>query len=488
MGLSIFKIILICATFFSCSMGIEEFKVVDVHLDDDVEIIFNYQPRGSTVLEALKIFEDDELISGDLKILDTKIIFSPNKPFRECSNIVIEIDKTVESIDGMQPNSIYRMEYTRKIDTVKPKVVLFTEPKTTEDSMLIQFNKKIDVKSFDAAFSLKPTVRYIISYLDDSTAEIVFMNKLKTNTRYEIKIAKSLQDGKYNFMENDYYATFTLVKELIYPEITGYRYTDENKTILLEQNVLYTEWSFNEKLFFESNVPLDMETLQSKIAIYPSVDYDLVYDKYTKDSFSILLKNIPFGKEYKVILKRGIASQEGNCSEKELCYKLITNNPKEKPPKILVGILDFFNGEYFIVGEESIYSQLNLNIFDFPIVFENEQKKIDFYLLVSISDFAETIELLSVFKSLDIDVSNGCLSLEIESIQLVDSVSDGIAEIFEKYILQNDISNYTIIQSRLLIQNKAERGILTFSVDSCMQDTLGNTLEEDWVIPINKGF
>ena len=173
---------------------------------------------------------------------------------------------------------------------------------------------------------------------------------------------------------------------------------------------------------------------------------------------------------------------------KELIYQFFTDNKKEKRPEVVVGILDFGTGDYFTVCKDTSYSQLNLDIEDFPPVSDVEYKEIKFYLLVSISDYADAIELLSVFKSFNIEVSNNCVSLDIDSVNIVNSVNAEIMTFFEKFIFQNCVTKYKIIEAQLLIQNKSKKGLITFSVDSTLIDSLGNVLADDWVVPINKGF
>lgn len=488
---------LIVSLFFvSCAqLQFPEFTVESCDFNEDsVCLSFSAEPNQYTIIKSFSLKEDSKDTTGTFNFEGTKVTYFPDNGIQSDYIYDLTITTDAEDLHGNSLQLRYETTYTTRPNYERPYVVSVT-PKNEEDlqtqvnEIVFEFSKPVDVNSFKTAFSISPSVNYIVTTQKEDAVVIVTPTELfKKNSRYEIKLSTKLSDKNHNYLLNPFSSTFTNFTDEKMPEHTLF-YNDGTQNVLLTTQNLNSNLNNNVELTLEFDEQVDINYIVSYIEIQPNLSITVTPDKISKKSAKITFSDdIVWGQEYSLIILKGIKDLCGNETKQDYNYKLNFNNEKNRPVTLAKACINLRDGKTSY-DELKNYESLTFDVSNFNTTGTPVQTEI--YAIFNISSDATTISDLSVMDAFSTTYTNACFnSITAKTVSILTenqvSLNTQLKNVYDSITL--DGGKLCVVKVGIEINNSgnATKGVLTISFDKGIKDDLGNVMQTECEYHINK--
>lgn len=488
-------IILLTALLFSCAqLQFPEFTVDSCDFsEENVTITFSAQPNEYTFIKAFSIKEDSTDITGTFTFDDCKVIFYPDNGIRPDYLYDITISTDAEDVNGNSLARRYETSYTTREGFERPYIKSVTPQNDTDSitqihEIIFEFSKPVDVNTFRNAFSINPSVDYIITTENDDTViKVSPVELLKKNTRYEITISTKLADKNRNFLLNEFKTTFINNNDTQIPEYSLYWNDGTQDNILTSQNA--NSIPNDVELTIEFDEPIDINYVMSYIEIQPSLSITVTPDKIAKETAKITFSDdVEWGQHYTLKILKGLKDLCGNEIKTDQSFEIVFDSEKHRPVTLEKAFINLFNASAY--DEIANYTTLTFPTESFPTT--NAPISTAIYAVFNISEEAANISALSVMNAFSTTFTNSCFnSITAKTVAVLTET-----QVNSDTLLKNAYDTITItnggklcvvkIGIEVINSGSAAPGMLTIDFDKGIKDSLGNVLKTDCEYHINK--
>ena len=489
--------IIITALFIiSCAeVQFQEFKVEECNItSESVEVVFSNNPNQYLFVKSFSMKEDSIDVTGVFVFDNKKAFFYPDDGIKDKYFYEITITTSAEDVEGNSLAKDYRTTYTTRTEFERPRIIQVTpghETKSDEDitEISIAFSESIDDISFRNSLSFSPSFDYTYFWENDnSVVHISPLSKLNRETRYEIKLSTKLMDENRNTLLNEFRSTFFNYVDTSVPTFS-LTYDDGTSRVLTNDGI-NENIKADAKFKITFSEPINIEYISSYIEIYPALSLTIKPDKNTNKQAAIeFLNDVQWGNRYRLTILHGLKDFANNEIKTDYCYDLIFNHEDNRPVKIKEVLIDLQN------PDNNYYELTNFGYLSFePLYYSTSDPTpvpTNLYFIFDISKNAKSVENFSIMRNFSVDYSNACFeSLTVKSVNILSET-----KINADLKLKGAFDSITDIEGQLCVlsigleivnSTTTNVGILKFSMDKKIEDSLGNIMLDDYSCQVNK--
>ncbi len=278
---------------------------------------------------SISITDDCKDIAGNKLITKTSVFFTAGDEF------------TRPTITDLRTNPLSAPDADNNFNWAANDSYRTWEGVEKNATLTFTFSEAIDRESFRNAFKLFPDIDKNVIWSSDTTCSVTFVDELKPNETYELRILKSLKDTAGNEMSNDFIIFFKVNgSDSTIPEITSITLRETNSTLiadLLQDEIveagIETATDNKYKINLQFNVDMDPVEVHNNITInwvygeQPELSGAIkYYDWIDSRQLAVTLSSIEGANLYKFTLiggENGIMSGDGVSLTKDLTYYFI---------------------------------------------------------------------------------------------------------------------------------------------------------------------
>lgn len=475
-------------------------EIIEVHTGSYITVVFSQRPAKDSVERAFKITENGNEKSGRLSFNDERVIFYPDLPFRTDAEYILTVTTAAETDKGLSLAQTYVKKFTGKPEHIAPRVVsvLPADNQVIDDSytsLTIHFSEAVDTVSCIKALSFEPSFKWVSSFSPDKKSiTVIFSEQLLRGKRYKMTVSTELQDIYGNALINPYISSFYYGNDISPPD---YTVSFQNAALVqeyLSENTQTHNVPLNARLSITCNEKINTDTVQNLISFTPPLQAAITVDTENANSIFIDLKDkAQWNTPYTMRIKKGISDVYGNILQEDRYFRFICDSEKNRPVKIIAGFFEIFvdktgTERFLSIKEEEPYQSFLLKVEDFPTTATGNEKDAVLYYVVDHSAESHAILLLSAMESIRISATNACISITQKNIgihEITDSEVQDIKPFIDAFPPGTIGGKLSVIKISTEIRNKTPAGTVTFSIQK-LRDDLGNLMQKDWIIPLNK--
>jgi hypothetical protein len=247
--------------------------------------------------------------------------------------------------------------------------------------------------------------------------------------------------------------------------------------------------SLNEDIPSDSNIKIAfnkkvaIESLAGFISISPALGYTVTPDIASRDQGIISFPQRPdWGKLYTMTIRKGITDTLGNKTEEDIEFPLMFNHGKFRPPIFAWGGLKNQNAMERI-SSDTDFSTINFDPVHFP---ERIPKPIDIYLVFRITVDANSLSLASAMQEISISATNGCADISIRTMRLLTDAEYALSDIYDSAVITGNGEKLCAVKIGVEFENTKQLGLIIFSINKELSDSLGNTMTGNITLTYNK--
>ena len=429
---------------------------------DAVVIDFSGDMEKSKTENAFSLCRNGRKVSGRFSWKSKSLFFIPAGGFTPESSYELSVSRNAEDRYGNSLSEKFVFAFTTSAETDEPRIIS-TTPADNEiiesDSPVITFvfSEKIKEESFYSAFSITPDVKGFISFSNSGEeASFTPVETLQPGRYYKVEISDSLKDLSGNNLKNNYNFSFTTEESLPFTvkwfgNTEGSEYYD-TADIPVNNGVSCRELFL---LLFEGCVPDSIKL--NPVTVEPYSPYSFRWDNNFSECIITFSDILEFENIYEITIDKKT-------------YRLMTDDPSSRPP-VLSGIT--FCGDSI----NPVFEKLTLNSAISFLSSDNAFFDLYFHLAEGavLSDY-------TIFNSVDFLTVNGDLS--VEQRRIINPALEALPPPIPGIPLLPGISEY-IVRIECTISAGINPSVFRIAVDSALEDSFGNTLEDDEVIQVN---
>ncbi|MBE6355022.1 Ig-like domain-containing protein [Treponema sp.] len=498
-----FSIILASTIFLnSCSQFlIPELKIESYEYDTQkITIKFSSKPNPTSVHKSFNLKEDKDSINGVFEFNNNAVYYYPDNGIKNNYDYELSISTSCETDTGISIANTFIWNFSTRTETTPPYITNISpsdeqEISNTLQSIRIDFSETIDESSFEKAFSITPSIEYILEYSEDKNwVKIIPLEEFSKNKDYKIKISTDLMDQSRNKMLNDFNSIFSLQKDYLPPQITSYIYNlNDFRTDIASQNTI-DSLPTDSILRLNFSKPMNFTSINSMVSFNQNISYTIKKDELESKWFEIKFNSLKWNSSCTFSLSKDLTDEYLNKIENEISYTLIFNNESCRPPEFLKAYLqtgDWKNNAVTAESYQTINAETNFHylVLDPNIFKAASDVKTEMYLIFT-SSKAEAnsgINLFSFMDKFSISCTNSCLNIIIKKLQIDNEALSKypLNQIINNDPLTSDL-NITVIHCDLEITNTANNGIIQFNIEPGFMDSLGNKSVTNYSYKYNK--
>lgn len=384
--LKLYNLILVNLLLFtSCSVVSFEELIIESNLSKNslyfnnefFQIKFSIPINENCIEEIISIKENNSTIKYTIEWNGSTLLLKPISEWKQGAYYSVNINGTAKTKD----NKNYELSKNFSFyygQAEEPFILLnYTTPNSTSKKLVLNFNKAVNIQSFEEKFSLSPFIRTKKNYTNNNKRiEIIPENDWTVNTVFNFSIKELLSETNDILLTsytNDFLANIDLnapklisIKPAIINNIKSNEYT------LLENNFNINEKtieniSINNSLSFTFNKEMDLNSFETNFSISPKTPGRFYKDKETiifipDDYFQI--KN-----EYTIKIDENLCDKNGLKIFSKLQYTFEVENDFLSIEKININDssdIQFYNKIENFTNDENIQK---INISDLSKTF-----------------------------------------------------------------------------------------------------------------------
>jgi hypothetical protein len=450
---------------------------------------FSTAPKEESVLRAFSMTEDGTRLEGRFVFMGEETQFYPVNGIREGRIYKVSLSVTAEDPRGNSLEEEYHREFFTGAEGEAPAVlsvlpadgsVLAEAP----EEIRLRFSEPVDPLSFEEALRISPSPSYVIQWAGDREAIIRPVKPLDMGKRYTVSLSTALTDLSRNGMLLPFTSSFFLGDDRSAPEpclewlkagAGGPLFRDQPNTGLPPDAEFAISFSRD----------LAIESLGAYIETRPSLGLSINPEGDSRSRARISLTRRPgWGESCTLIVRRGIGAAGSLETAEDLFFPLVFDAPQFRPPRFLGGFFDE-KTKLKKLSEETDFDSLSLDPVIFPPV-TGGTAATELCLVFAVSREAASIAPASAMEAFSVLPSNGCVSVSIKKLQILDEASYRAGGFNDNALEGGEGEKLCALVYGLEIENTQRQGLIVFSIRSSLKDLLGNSLGRDINITWNK--
>jgi hypothetical protein len=476
-----------CLTLSGCpNWLLPPLQVLSCSLDDEeVRVVFSAPPTEISIHRAFSMTEDGETLEGRFSFEEEELRFHPVNGIREDREYTVTIGIVAEDRRGNSLETEYRRDFSTKAEREAPRITAIIpadESTLTEDPAEIRlyFSEAVDPPSFEEALRISPAFPYVIRWEADYRELIIRpLRPLSFGKRYTISISAALRDRSRNNMILPFTSSFLLGDGRLLPRLELGR---TGAAEPLEPGTANRGLPADTELYISFDRDVEIESLAGFIEIQPSLGINIKTGGDSHSGARICFTRKPeWGEAYTLIIRKGIAALQGGETAEDLSYPLVFDAPEYMPPDFVQG---FFKDTGHVLSADTDFGYLDLDIGEFPPT--SAVVPADLCLVFVIAEAASSLSLSSAMTAFSINSSNNCVHFSIKTIRILDEAAYRSSVFNDSSLKAEAGGKLCALIYGLEVENTGENGLIVFSIDSSLTDSLGNSLGKDITITWNK--
>lgn len=319
--LKLFNIFFSTFIFTSCLLSFQ-----NIEISSNITPVFNYESvilttnipiDPNSLSQLISIREEELLIDIKIQSENNRIIITPTDNWKIGKNYRFQFAGSVKTIDGRFYNINFTEYFVYKDGTNFFVMDNITLPETTEDSIVIAFNKPIDLFSFEKNFSISPYIEIQKQLSEDKKTVTLHPSKQwNYNTVYSCKLKELKSEDNY-FLVRSINELFSIT-DCTVPELCEiqkcrilnlhskeFQYFPVNVKDQMLDNILPED-----SLVFNFNTKIKLDSFKSNFSINPSVAGQFIEN----DNSIIFIPKINFNtnEEYLITLGKNTKAENNN--------------------------------------------------------------------------------------------------------------------------------------------------------------------------------
>jgi hypothetical protein len=461
-------------------------EVVSLSTDGEVRIVFSAQPSDTSIKQAFSMSEDGKQLSGSFGFQDQTVIFRPVNGLRDYCEYKISISTVAEDTKGNSLLHDFEHVFYTKQDLETPAVISVTP--ADESSLALQphfigigFSEPVDRDSFARALNISPAFAHVLNWNAGSSAvEIIPVKPLSEGSRYTLTISTELRDLRNNHLLNPFTSTFLYGLDKNKPVISLGWETEAGLSGVLTAAVPNGNIPSDCELVLTFDKRIAIDSIAGYIDISPSISRTVIPDLVNRNTARVIFNNTPeWNKPYTIKIKQGITDTFGNKTDTDTDYVIVCNHEKDRPVTFLGGALNIIS-EWKKIDRSTDYSELTLNVVDFPI--STDKTTVMLYAF-RISSEADALSLISAMQAVSISTGNSCAYISIRTMRIMTQAEYVASPL---YAMVDNTGKICALEIGLEIENSDNSGLITFTIREGIADSLLNTMIETQLFTLNK--
>ena len=447
------KIFLFAFLFAACGFmeeyaDMKEPEVADcTYSEDCIQIVFSKDMEKGLTEQAFSCLCNQELAFGTFVWQGKKMCFYPQGGIREKSRYNVEISTRAEDRNGNSLKEVFSYIFA----TIEKEEKFFVQKMNISEGDIVSglmqpieitFSSSVDQGSFYRGFEISPRIHGSSSFKDNGKIAVFTpLERLDWNSTYTVTLGKSMTDQYGNQLKADFVVKFATPRE---PQGKLEKVCLGDGTELISGPAVNRGIEKDVSLVLTYSGAADSKTIRTPVSISPAQDFTAQWNSdYTQCTITFK-KNLP----YKTLLEVSV--------EKDKRYLLYVDGESSRP--LEVQEVKFYR-DYTSATEEVLE-------YGCGIVFETGEAAC-FEFLLSAGTNAEILAA-DAYGAVDVAVTRGNLVIELERLE-TGQIEPGV--LFIRVFCSITAGN---AQTPVII-----------SASSTLRDSLGNTLEKDYVLRIN---
>ena len=452
----------------------------------------------TSLIRAVSLSEDGQTIACTYEFEGNIARIFPENGIRDNYDYILIISTLAENKRGCSLNKNFVYSISRRKESEKPEIVSVTpgndsKVQTELNEIVIDFNEGINRESFERSFSIEPSVKYVVDFIDDNKTVIVYpVEALTVNQEYKIRISKNLEDLCRNTLADDYSSMFYYKFDNAKPDLEVTAETNDEVLILSEVQE-NKNLCLDTEFYLRFSKEMKLSNAASFITIIPPLSYSIIKDDYESKFLNLKCSGVEWGKTYSLLINEGFTDTSGNKVNNKRSYRLTFDNEKNRPVTFLEGyfqIDEFIENvpeisKFKIINEATNYGNLVFKPVVYPV---SEEKNCCVYLVFGCSKESDGIDLFSILDAVQINATNSCCSFDIRTMHVLSDEEieeEGLRNIFSEKLCTTQ-EKISVVKVLLQLQNSSNEGTVNLILESKIRDTLGNSMLKDKKFIFNK--
>jgi hypothetical protein len=452
-----------------------------------VRVVFSAPPSEISIHKAFSMAEDGQALEGRFVFEGENLRFHPLNGIRENREYTVIIGVIAEDKWGNSLANEYRRDFFTGTEREAPAVeavvpadgAVLTE---TPAEIRFYFSEPVDPPSLEEALTISPAFPYALQWEADYRELLIRpLKPLDYGNRYRISISTALRDRSRNGMILPFEGSFLLEGGRLTPRFE-LEWSGAAGGGPLSPGVENRGLGTDAELRVTFDTEVETETLAGFVEIQPSLGITIKTEGDSRSGAGIRFSRRPeWGETYTLIVRKGIPAIRGGKTGEDLAYPLVFDAPESRPPEFLRG---FFRDLNQVLAPDTDFAYLNLDVGEFPPT--QTAVEADLCLVFTIPEAASSFSLSSAMTAFSISPSNGCAYFSIKTLRVLDEAAYRSSGFNDPALEAGAGKKLCALIYGLEVENTETRGLIVFSIDSSLEDSLGNQLGEDIKITWNK--
>lgn len=396
--------------------------------------------------QAVSLSFEDIQVEGRFSWSNNKMQFYPHEGIIDKGLYILKIKSSAEDKYG---NSLIRdqsWQFNTREDSISPEIISVLPADQSEIGNLRQaisyiFSESIDPMTFRNSLDINPSLEYYIDWSEkDYTLQIHPLKNYSEGDEYKFSVKTQLQDLAGNKLEQEHNTHYKILSK---DDLLLKSLVIESRSVELECSGINEKFEKNDVLHGRFNRSLNSDEIYGLVSIQPDVSFNMEWD----------IENIGFTLYFTEALKYG-ESYDLNILDQK--YTVFCNGVESIP--ITIEALSFS-------PEEGVEPLKLLSLDGSLSAYDSETASLEF--TVNHSPLAD-INLSSFMTALSVESS--VLSFNFISLELK----------------AGTIPGQSLIKIQVKIADSAIPGIVRFSLENTVHDSLDNSLKETWALTVNQ--
>jgi len=462
-----------------------------------VGVEFSREADRPSSESAFSLSVDGEAVLGAFSWLGARMGFTPYAPLRDGADYELRVGTGAMDQAGVSLERAFEARFSTKAERSRPRFVSSDPPDGGRmvgelGTLTLEFDEAIDPIGFRSSLSIAPRARGSWRLVEGGRRiEFRPTEPWARSVDYTCEADAGLRDEEGNEIGRSVVVRFVAGLEGVAPEVTAAAAVDAEGEVvaLLEADeaedgayTLNRGWESRWRLRMDFSEPVELAGLASALACdsgpKPLIETIGAYSASVLWRFD---EPPEWNGVFTLRVESGVEDQDGDSSDSDIVYRIVADGPGSRPPRFVGLRLPLAPGaeaadrELAAFALDEPFSTLAIAGGDgrYPIGVPTGTS-IELYL-----ELAEgaSIDLLSTMGAFSFSATNG--SLEFDALRVVAGGFD-YAEPHPAW------SGLDIVRIDGSMTNRADCGLVTFSLDGGYADSWGNAAKEDQCLSLQK--
>jgi hypothetical protein len=463
-----------------------------------VSLLLSHSGNRVKTEQSFSLSEDGRPVKGTFLWDDRRLIFIPYSPLEVNHDYLITLGTGAQDEKGLSLENKFLAAFSTRAPGERPRVIS-TEPHDgiifdSRDCISISFSEPVTINSCTTNISFIPAVAG--SWRLDGTgkrASFYPLSPWKTGIRYRININSGFSSESGRTMGEDYYFYVntiingdnerpTLLSAYAI-DLNDEAYEIETDNVPWSGLTEYAEWDSSYRLRLDFSEQVDTRSVKSRLSVEPYAS--LVMETPPGMASSVIFRfaeRPAWQSSFLFKLNTGVRDEVGNETNEVRYFRIRTTNELSKPPT-LVGIrlplaprkpsIEEQTPQVFTPND--LYADLK---FDHDEIYFPYAVDIEFWIEFYFDTAPDTqVDIFSLMDLFRMDITNHAINFSPRHIETKNFTWPEPVEGWE------DLGR---VEIRGFLTNNVSSGVVTFRINSGLEDKRGNRSIEIFKISLLK--